>query len=73
MQYPQETYQVYAGVDFVTLPQLPPIGDPSLFADSIAPLLSVGIEKKQQILETADVVTRLETILELMKADRQSA
>jgi uncharacterized protein len=73
MQYPQETYQVYAGVDFVTLPQLPPIGDPSLLADSIAPLLSVGIEKKQQILETADVVTRLETILELMKADRQSA
>jgi uncharacterized protein len=42
-------------------------------ADSIAPLLSVGIEKKQQILETADVVTRLETILELMKAERHPA
>jgi ATP-dependent Lon protease len=68
-----ETYQIYAGVDFATLPQPPPIGDPSLLADSIAPLLPVGIEKKQQILETADVVTRLETILELMKAERQPA
>jgi ATP-dependent Lon protease len=46
---------------------LPSIGDPGLLADSVAPLLSIEIEKKQQILETSDVVVRLEMILDLMK------
>jgi hypothetical protein len=31
-------------------------------------LLSIGIEKKQQLLETRDVVTRLETIFDLINA-----
>jgi ATP-dependent Lon protease len=72
-----DAYQIYANVDFFSLPPgpsarfgLPSIGDPSLLADTVAPLLSIGIEKKQQLLETSDVVTRLETILDLMKAGR---
>jgi len=72
-----DAYQIYANVDFSSLPPgprarfgLPSIGDPSLLADTVAPLLSIDIEKKQQLLETSDVVTRLEMILELMKAGR---
>jgi ATP-dependent Lon protease len=72
-----DAYQIYANVDFSSLPPgpkarfgLPSIGDPSLLADTVAPLLSIGIEKKQQLLETSDVVTRLETILDLMNAGR---
>jgi uncharacterized protein len=72
-----EAYQIYANVDFSSVPpgprarhSLPSIGDPSLLADTVAPLLSVGIEKKQQLLETGDVVSRLEMILDLMKAGR---
>jgi ATP-dependent Lon protease len=68
-----DAYLIYAKIDFSpplqgpqTRFRLPYVGDPSLLADSIAPSLSVGIDKKQQILETGDVVTRLETILELM-------
>ena len=70
-------YQAYANVDFSSLPpgaegrfRLPSIGDPGLLADTVAPLLSIGIEQKQQLLETSDVVTRLETILDLMNASR---
>jgi len=72
-----DAYQIYANLDFSSLPPgprarhgLPSIGDPSLLADTVAPLLSIGIEKMQQLLETSDVVTRLETILDLMNAGR---
>jgi uncharacterized protein len=41
--------------------------EPGVFADVLAQLL-VGIEKMQQILETPDVVMRLETILGWMRA-----
>jgi ATP-dependent Lon protease len=60
---------------------LPPVSDPStlakisepgMLADAVAPLLSIGIDKKQQILQTSDVVTRLEMILDLMKAGRDA-
>jgi ATP-dependent Lon protease len=68
-----EAYQIYANVDFSDLARatqtrfgLPHIGDPGMVADSIAPMLSIGIDKRQQLLETGDVVTRLETLLELM-------
>jgi hypothetical protein len=47
-----------------------------MLADAIAPLLqmlSVGIDKMQLLLETVDVVKRLEMILGLMKASRQAA
>lgn len=72
-----DAYQIYANVDFSSLPPgprarhgLPSIGDPSLLADTVAPLLSIDIETMQQLLETSDVVSRLETILDLMNAGR---
>jgi hypothetical protein len=46
-------------------------------SESLAPMLqmlwSPGIERMQQILETADVMRRLTMILETMKMDRQAA
>jgi ATP-dependent Lon protease len=49
---------------------------PGLLADTAAPFLQTlwgpGIERMQQILETADVVQRLTMILELMKATPQA-
>jgi Lon protease-like protein len=71
-------YQSYANVDFSPSPQrprsgLPSIGNPSLLADTVAPLLSIGIENKQKLLETSDVVTRLEMIRDLMQAARPAA
>ncbi len=75
-----DAYRTFAKVDYSTLPQrlqarlhLPDIGDPGPMADAVAPLLPVTIEQRQQLLETSDVVTRLEAILELMKAGRQAA
>lgn len=75
-----EAYQIWAKVDFSTLPEesrtrlfLPKIEDPGILADAIAPLLPVSIEQRQAILETHDVVTRLETILALLKAAQQAA
>ncbi|OAV51859.1 endopeptidase La [Rhizobium sp. WYCCWR10014] len=72
-----DAYQTYAEVDFSALPSgskarfsLPSIGDPSLLADTVAPLLSASVEEKQQLLETGDVVTRLERLIELMSAGR---
>jgi ATP-dependent Lon protease len=75
-----DAYQNYAEVDFSALPPgskarfgLPSIGDPSLLADTVAPLLSTSLEQKQQLLETRDVVTRLERLIELMSAGRPKA
>lgn len=75
-----DAYQIYAEVDFSALPRgsearfgLPSIGDPSLLADTVAPLLSTDIEQKQQLLETKDVVARLERLIELMSAGRRKA
>ncbi|MCM2439476.1 LON peptidase substrate-binding domain-containing protein [Agrobacterium vitis] len=75
-----DAYQTYADVDFSALPPgskarfgLPSIGDPSLLADTVAPLLSISIEQKQQLLEANDVVVRLERIIELMNAGHPKA
>lgn len=75
-----DAYQTYADVDFSALPPgskarfgLPSIGDPSLLADTVAPLLSTSIEHKQQLLETSDVVARLKRLIELMSAGRPKA
>ncbi|CCV12564.1 LON peptidase substrate-binding domain-containing protein [Mesorhizobium sp. STM 4661] len=72
-----DTYQSYANIDFSSLQRrpearrgLPSIGDPGELADTLAPLLSISIEQKQLLLETSDVVARLEKILDLMKASR---
>jgi ATP-dependent Lon protease len=50
---------------------IPP--DPSMLADTIAPLLSCEISRKQELLESSDVVARLQKVLALMKADQQAA
>ncbi|MFS2150679.1 LON peptidase substrate-binding domain-containing protein [Rhizobium sp. Rhizsp42] len=75
-----DRYQAYAEVDYSALPlgskarfSLPSIGDSSLLADTVAPLLTNSIEVKQQILEASDVVTRLEGLVELMRAGRPKA
>ncbi|KRR27098.1 endopeptidase La [Bradyrhizobium lablabi] len=75
-----DAYRVYANLDYAALPKplqarlrLPGIDDPGMVADSVAPLLSAGIDQRQQLLETCDVVTRLEKILELLKTDQQAA
>jgi len=75
-----DAYQIHAKVDFTALPlqpqlriRLPNIGEASLLADSVVQLLSIGIDKKQQLLETSDVVVRLEAILELMRAGQHAA
>jgi uncharacterized protein len=52
---------------------LPRIREPSVLADTIAPLVSAGIDQKQDLLEAGDAVMRLEKILALMKTERQSA
>jgi uncharacterized protein len=75
-----EAYQRWANVDLSAVPQgpqarlrLPSMEEPGALADAIAPLLPIEIEQKQQLLETADVVARLEAILELMKSSRHAA
>jgi ATP-dependent Lon protease len=42
-------------------------GEPGVFADVGIQLMEMGVEKTQQILETNDVIARLETILGWMK------
>jgi ATP-dependent Lon protease len=75
-----DTYQTYAEVDFSALPSgskarfiMPSVGDPSQLADTVAALLSAGIEQKQQLLETSDVVARLKRLIEMMSAGRPNA
>jgi ATP-dependent Lon protease len=50
--------------------------DPGMLADSIAsllPILKIGTERMQEVLEASSAVKRLEIILQLMKAGRQAA
>jgi len=49
------------------------IHDPGDLADAIAPLLWVPIPQRQDLLETSDVISRLEKLRTLMKSDRQAA
>lgn len=48
-----------------------PIREPSVLADALAPLIQVGIDRRQD--QTSDVIARLEKILAVMKAERQAA
>jgi uncharacterized protein len=72
-----DAYQAYANVDLSSPPQallrLPHISEPGVLADTIATLLSIGIEQRQQVLEIDDVIVRLQRVLELMKTGRQAA
>jgi ATP-dependent Lon protease len=67
-----EKLQAHRNLNFDYLTRVA-IHKPSVLADAIAPLLSVEIDKKQELLETSDVVTRLENIIALMNADREPA
>ena len=53
--------------------RLPHVREPSALADAVAPFLLIDIARKQDLLETNDVITRLEKILAVMEADRQAA
>jgi len=73
-----EKLHAHRGLDILSYTSWPyrylsNIREPSVLADAIAPLLSVEIDKKQELLETSDVVTRLENIIALMNADREPA
>lgn len=46
---------------------------PGTLADAVAAILPCGIGQKQDLLETGDVVSRLQAILALMKTDQQAA
>ena len=45
------------------------IGDPSRLADTIAAHMALGIEEKQNLLETADVRARLERLMALIEGE----
>jgi uncharacterized protein len=47
--------------------------DPGTLADAVAAILPCDIRQKQDLLETGDVVSRLQKILALMKTDQQAA
>jgi ATP-dependent Lon protease len=66
-----DIYPVYAGAD---VPQYlyGYSQEPGVLADMVVQHVKVDLEKKQQALDTNDVVTRLETILAWMKADPPS-
>jgi uncharacterized protein len=70
-----EKFRVFSNADFSSAPyfRLPNIPLPGALADAIASLLSVAIDRRQDLLETSDVITRLEKILALMKTDQQAA
>jgi uncharacterized protein len=53
--------------------RLPRIHEPGTFADAVAPFLPIRIDERQDLLETSDVVTRLEKILAVVTKDRQAA
>lgn len=72
-----DAYRTYANVDHSSLPArqrvrfgLPSADNPGLLADTVAQMLPTGIDEKQQLLETSDVVTRLEKVLELLNTAR---
>jgi ATP-dependent Lon protease len=49
------------------------IREPGALADAVAPILVAEIDQKQDLLETGDVVRRLEKIIALMDTERQPA
>jgi ATP-dependent Lon protease len=75
-----DAFRMFAQVEYSHVPpqlqvrfRLPDIGDPSMLADTVAPLLPVSIEQRQQLLETSDVIARLDAILDLIKGAQQAA
>jgi uncharacterized protein len=70
-----DNFQVYRNVSLSSPPfgYLPHIREPGVLADHIAPLLETDVARKQELLESSDVITRLERILAVMKSGMQTA
>jgi ATP-dependent Lon protease len=72
-----EKLEAYLNIDFSSSPvpyaRLPSIHEPGMFADTVAPILSIAIDRRQDLLETGDVVARLEKILAIVATDREAA
>jgi ATP-dependent Lon protease len=70
-----EKFQAYRNASLLSpsYAHLPLIREPGVLADAVAPFLLIDIARKQDLLETSDVITRLEKILALMKIDQQAA
>jgi ATP-dependent Lon protease len=72
-----QRFAAHANIDLASPPQalaiLPHLQDPGRIADMIAQYLSLTIEQRQQLLETTDVVQRMQMILTLMAPDRQAS
>jgi uncharacterized protein len=70
-----EEFRAYRNANLSAAPyaRLPHIREPGELADAVAPFLLGEIDQRQDLLETSDVIARLEKILALMKADRQAA
>jgi uncharacterized protein len=70
-----EEFPAYRNASLAAEPysRLAQIRAPGELADAVAPFLTIGIDRRQDLLETGDVIARLEKILALMKADRQTA
>jgi len=70
-------FEVHANIDLASPPQallqLPHLQDPGRIADTIAQYLSLSIEQRQEVLEAADVVQRMQMVLAMMTSDRQAA
>ena len=70
-------FESYANVTLSSPPQalnfLSNLQVPGRVADAIAQYLSVGIEQRQELLETASIVRRLKSILEIMNVERKAA
>ena len=70
-----EEFQAYRNASLSAGPyaRLPHIREPSELADAVASFLLVEIEQRQDLLETSDVIARIEKVRALMQADRQAA
>lgn len=53
--------------------RLSEIEEPAVLADAVAPLLKCEISQRQELLETGDVIIRLQKILDLMRNDQKAA
>ena len=65
----REIFEAYQGFTNTAPPQslYRYAGEPGALADVVVQLMEVGIDKMQQVLETGDVVARLQTILGWMR------
>jgi uncharacterized protein len=73
-----DEYETYANVDLDAPPQVLTLltrlrDHPGFLADTLAQLLKIGIDQRQNLLETVDTIERLEKIRVLMTSHREAA